>query len=116
MKITRSLLRRLISEEVANFSGPTGESSGLVFIPGFKYVVTALAPNGTEPDYIGAEVLPDGPWRAAWEEGNMVLAATELKNLGVTHIGGNEGDQAAEALGLQDTAIVPIDQWSKIPF
>ena len=116
MKLTRSLLRRIISEEVTNISGPTEESPGLVFIPGFKYVVTALAPNGTEPDYIGARVLPDGPWRPAWEEGNMVLAATELKKLGVTHIGGNEGDQAAEALGLEGAVIVPIDQWSKIPF
>ena len=101
-KVRRTVRRRLIEQA----------GGGLVFIAGFRNMVAPLTPDGLHADGANARELPDGPWRAPWEDGDYAMAAAELGKVGVTHIGGDDGENMAENLGLPGS-VVPLDQFAK---
>ena len=123
MKITKRQLRRIIKEEKAKVLAENrvrrivrrklmeNVGGGLVFISGFRSMVAPLTPDGLHADGAGASEIPDGPWKAAWDAVDLPAAAAELSRLGVTHIGGDDGEAIAEELGLPGS-VVPLDQFA----
>ena len=124
MKVTKRQLRRIVKEEKAKVLAENrvrrivrrklmeNVGGGLVFISGFRSMVAPLTPDGLHADGAGASEIPDGPWKAAWDDGDTATAAAELSKLGVTHIGGDDGEGIAEMMGLPGS-VVTLAQFAK---
>ena len=125
MKITKRQLRRIIKEEKAKVLAEQKirrlvrrrlmeqAGQGLVFIPGFTSYVAPLAPDGQNAATSGHRELEPGPWQDAWDNEDTPAVVAELSKLGVTHIGGDDGEGIAEMLGLPGS-IVTLDQFAKV--
>ena len=123
MKVTKRQLRRIIKEEKAKVLAEQKvrrivrrklmeqAGQGLVFISGFRSMVAPLTPDGLHADGAGAREVPDGRWKDAYDAGDLAAAAAELSKLGVTHVGGDDGEGMAEELGLPGS-VVPLDQFA----
>ena len=125
MKITKRQLRRIIKEEKAKVLAEQKvrrivrrrlmeqAGGGLVFISGFTSYTAPLSADGLHADTSGHTELPPGPWKVAWDDGSPAEVVAELSKLGVTHIGGDDGENMAENLGLPGS-VVTLDQFANL--
>ena len=125
MKITKRQLRRLIKEEKAKVLAEQKirrivrrrlmeqAGQGLVFIPGFTSYTAPLSPDGQHAATSGHQELPPGPWQEAWDNEDTPAVVAELSKLGVTHIGGDDGEGIAEMMGLPGS-VVTLDQFASL--
>tara|TARA_Y100001970_G_scaffold137140_1_gene168720 strand:+ start:269 stop:652 length:384 start_codon:yes stop_codon:yes gene_type:complete len=124
MKITKRQLRRIIKEEKAKVLAEQKvrrivrtrlmeqAGQGLVLIPGFTSYVAPLSPDGLHAATSGHRELPPGPWQEAWDDEDTPAVVAELSKLGVTHIGGDDGEGIAEMMGLPGS-VVTLAQFAK---
>ena len=124
MKITKRQLRRIIREEKAKVLAEQKvrrlvrrklleqAGQGLVLIPGFTNYVAPLSPDGLDIADDGHRELPPGPWQDAWDNEDTPKVVAELQKLGVTHIGGDDGEGIADMLGIPGS-VVTLDQFAK---
>ncbi len=124
MKITKRQLKRIIKEEKAKVLAEQKirrrvrrrlmeqAGQGLVLIPGFTNYVAPLSPDGLDVADSGHRELPPGPWLDAWDNEDTPAVVAELSKLGVTHIGGDDGDGIADMLGLPGS-VVTLAQFAK---
>ena len=124
MKITKRQLRRIIKEEKAKVLAEQKlrqtvrrklmeqAGQGLVLIPGFTNYVVPLSPDGLDIADSGHRELPPGPWQEAWDNEDTPAVVAELSKLGVTHIGGDDGEGIADMMGLPGS-VVTLAQFAK---
>ena len=125
MRISKRQLRRIIKEEKAKVLAEQKvrrivrrklieqAGQGLVFIPGFTSYTAPLTPDGLDAEASGYRELPPGPWQEAWDNEDTPAVVAELSKLGVTHIGGDDGEGIAEMMGLQGS-VVTLDQFASL--
>ena len=102
MKVTHRQLRRIIREQV--------RATPVVFDEGrFGYTIDGRPVRDEELGYEGGE--PSRGFAVAWEDGDVRTAAEHLKEMGVTHMGGDMALDTIEGLGLEPSATVTLEDW-----